>query len=110
MSTGGTSKVSDQSRGRRSEFQAKRWLVQNGWCILAERKSIAGVEVDLLARDPAGVLHIVEVKSKGAASFGIVSGAQRKRLERVALTLAAREPIELVALVCEGERVYAVPL
>lgn len=72
---------------------------------------IARVEVDFLARDPSGLLHIIEVKSSGMLARGIVSHKQRERLFRVARVLAEKEPVELLVLVVsQGGRVLKLPL
>lgn len=60
---------------------------------------MAGVEVDFLARDRRGMLHIIEVKSAGALKVDVLSPKQLKRLERAALVLSQREPVGLVVLV-----------
>jgi Holliday junction resolvase-like predicted endonuclease len=89
-------------KGSCSESKAAKWLSQNKWSIEAQHASIAHVEVDFLARDPQGLLHIIEVKSAGALAFGVVSQKQLKRLERAASVLALKEPISLIALVVEA--------
>lgn len=72
---------------------------------------IARVEVDFLARDPSGLLHIIEVKSSGMLERGIVSHKQRERLFRVARVLAEKEPVELLVLVVsQGGEVLKMPL
>jgi len=72
---------------------------------------IAHVEVDFLARDPSGLLNIVEVKSSGMLNRGVVSHKQRERLFRVAKVLAEKEPVELVVLVVsQGGDVLKMPL
>jgi Holliday junction resolvase-like predicted endonuclease len=83
-------------------LKAARWLLQNKWSIEARHASIAHVEVDFLARDPEGLLHIVEVKSQGAFAFGVLSEKQRRRLERAAQVLAEKEAVGLIALVVES--------
>ncbi len=71
---------------------------------------VAHVEVDFLARDPKGILHIIEVKSAGSASRDVVSFSQQERLRRAALVLAARGPIEILILVVSGKRILQIPL
>lgn len=92
-------------------MKAKQWLLQTGWSIEAHRVRIARVEVDLLARDPSGLLHIVEVKSDGSLPRGIVSQRQLQRLERVAKVIAEQEPIEmLVLVVTKTGQILKIPL
>lgn len=55
---------------------------------------VAGVQVDLLARDPKNVLTIVEVKLKSALTH--LSYGQRRRLFRAGQVLAGFEPVQLV--------------
>src|SRR4051794_30415147 len=74
------SKVSNLTPGSCSEISAKNWLLKNRWTIEAHRKKVARVEVDFLARDPTGLLHIIEVKSAGALNRNIVSYKQQRRL------------------------------
>jgi Holliday junction resolvase-like predicted endonuclease len=98
-------------KGSCSETSAKNWLKSRNWSIESNRVRIAHVEVDFLARDPSGLLYIIEVKSAGALARGIVSYRQRRRLERVAQVLAQKEPVMLLALVVEKSgQVMTVPL
>jgi len=86
-------------------------LIKKGWSIEAHRIQIARVEVDFLARDSFGLLHIVEVKSEGAATRGILSARQKQRLAVVASVIAQTEPVMLIALVVSNSgEILAVPL
>jgi hypothetical protein len=72
---------------------------------------IAHVEVDFLARDSFGLLHIIEVKSEGAIVRGILSTRQRDRLARVASVIAEKEPVQMLGLVVRSTgEILKVPL
>lgn len=59
--------------------------------------------MDLLARDPSGCLSLVEVKSGGAWDRGVISGAQRARLQRALTALSEDEPAVLAVVVVDGQ-------
>lgn len=62
------------------------------------------VQVDVLARDPRGLLTIVEVKSQTASGMAHLSRAQARRLERVSRAFAEFEPVQiLLAFVSDGK-------
>ncbi len=88
-------------RGQESEQIAQRHLLSAGWEIVATNKKISHVQVDILARDSQGLLHIVEVKSAGSLERGLLSRRQRHRLESALLSLAQIEPVELLVIVVE---------
>lgn len=67
------------------------------------------VQVDLLARDPLGVLTVVEVKYEGLYQ-AILSKAQRRRLFRVCAILAQFEPVHLVFARVRPEGVILTPV
>jgi len=54
-------------------------------------------------RSPKGRLRLVEVKSQGALSFGVLSKNQKTRLQRVQNLLSQSEPVELFVLVEDME-------
>ena len=62
--------------------------------MLAHNCETAHVQVDILARDPSGVLSVVEVKSKSQLAH--ISFGQRRRLFRAASVLSGFEPVQLV--------------
>lgn len=80
--------------GRIAETIAEAWLRARGYRIVARRRRIAGVEVDIVARRP-GLDLLVEVKwrsSRLGASVPLetlVSTAQRRRLARAASAWAS---------------------
>jgi putative endonuclease len=75
--------------GRAAELRAALWLMAKGYRILALRRRVQGVEIDLLARRGA-VLAVVEVKARRtlAEALEAVTPAQRARLLRAGATLA----------------------
>jgi len=99
--------------GVRGEEAAARWLVTRGWVVLARRWRASDGELDLVCRDPDGMLVGVEVKlrSTGRAGAGAESVDARRvvRLRHVLATYAAtrNEPatglrLDLVTLTREG--------
>lgn len=98
-----------QQQGRNSEDRAVQYLIHKNWRILARRQKIARVEVDILAEDSTGLLHVVEVKSAGSARVGYVSVAQQRRLARAAQALAGTRPVEILLLVMQ-EPVLEIPI
>lgn len=80
--------------GALSECLAALWLQAHGCSVIARRRSIAGVEVDLVMRTRRLAL-VVEVKSRSRSDLNVpaaelVSSEQRRRLERAAESLASR--------------------
>jgi putative endonuclease len=86
---------STHERGRAAEQAAAAWLESRGYQILERNVVNHAGEIDLIARDSAGVLCFVEVKARATAVFGpaiaAVGPAKRRRLSRAAaLHLATR--------------------
>ena len=79
--------------GRRREILAALWLMAKGYRILGLRLRTPEGEVDLLAQR-GNVLAVVEVKSRQSLQDAVdaVGPAQRDRLLRAGLALAARRP------------------
>jgi putative endonuclease len=67
------------------------WLTGRGWRIVGRRlRSAAGGEVDLVARDPTGVLVAIEVRARRSARAGAAAtSVDARRLGRLRRTLAA---------------------
>lgn len=66
--------------GRAAESLASRSLEAIGWRVVSRNLRLGRLEVDLLARDPAGVLVAVEVRRRrtlGAASPWELLGARK---------------------------------
>ena len=69
---------------------------------------MAGVQIDLLARDPEGLLHLVEVKSMSALCR--ISPRQLRRLMNAGEVLSSQEAIQLVFARVAGSDVQLVPV
>lgn len=78
-----------QVKGLSSEDAAVRHLEKLNWQIIERRKKLKAAEIDILARDEAGRLAIVEVKSvRNQASYNEILGKkQLMRLERASQCL-----------------------
>ena len=76
--------------GRRAENAAAAWLERAGWWILARRqRSRHGGEVDLIARDPLGILVAIEVRARQSGRTGAATTTvDARRTARLARTLA----------------------
>jgi putative endonuclease len=89
-----------QRRGRAGEEIAAAALERSGWSILARNHRLAGLEIDLLARDLGGRLVAVEVRrrlSVGAATPLQLLGARKvAALRRQREALPALERIDLL--------------
>ena len=77
-----------RTHGAAAEDLAAAYLSLLGWELSARNSRLAGVEVDLVARDGRTTV-LVEVKYRGRADFGGAVGAidarKRERLRRAAL-------------------------
>ena len=85
-----------RSAGNRGEAAAARWLRQRGYTLLAGQWRCRFGELDLIARDRAGLLCFVEVKLRGNLTVGLpreyVDGRKQERLRRAAaLYMSVRE-------------------
>lgn len=67
------------------------WLAANGWHVVGCRlRSTGGGEVDVMARDPDGVLVAVEVRARRSARAGAAATSlDARRVGRLRRTLAA---------------------
>ena len=81
-----------ERRGRSAEDRAAAMLEVQGYVILARRFRVSGGEVDLIARDPGGVIAFIEVKARAvsADALAAVSAHQRGRILTGALTYVAQ--------------------
>lgn len=67
--------------------------------------------MDLLARSPAGVVTIIEVKTARADhDLAHLPSRQARRLMRVAAYLAQRGPVQMLVAFAEEDRVRLVPV
>ena len=80
------------TRGGAAERLAAAYLELRGVEVVSRNVRVAGVEIDLVARD-ANVTVIVEVKYRGRSDFGSAAESidrrKRERLKRAARAIAA---------------------
>ena len=86
-----------KARGDMGEELAARYLSERGFAILDRQWKCRYGELDLIARDPSGILCFVEVKlrKRGGIASGreAVDGRKRERLRKAAsLWLSERDP------------------
>jgi putative endonuclease len=87
--------AAQQQLGRLAEDATARWLATRGWCVLERRWRSPSGEIDLVCRDPDGVLVGVEVKLRRTSRAGGAADAvDARRLARLrgALVDYARQP------------------
>lgn len=89
-----------ERRGRRAEALAALVLVLKGWRIVARRRQLPMIEVDIVARR-GGVLAVVEVKQRQTldAAIAAVTPTAAARLRAAARQIAAELDADLVARV-----------
>lgn len=94
------SRAEAERRGRRAERVAALLLVLKGWRIVAIRRQLPMIEVDIVARR-GGVLAVVEVKQRPTleAALAAVTPAAAARLRAAARQLVAEQGGGLVARV-----------
>ncbi len=84
------SRALHERRGRRAEALAALWLRAKGWRIVARRRRLPMIEVDIVARR-GNVLAVVEVKLRPTidAALCALRPEALHRLQRAAHQLAA---------------------
>lgn len=83
--------------GRRAEEVTAAWLSASGWTILARRWRRREGELDLVCRDPDGVLVAVEVKVRSGPRAGQpVESVDRRRIRRLRAALGSYASSERV--------------
>ncbi len=85
-------------------------LERAGWTKLFHNVRVMRVQVDLLMRDPRGLLLIIEVKSDAESGMAHLARGQFRRLLRVCTFLARWEPIELRLALVSGGRLRLLPV
>lgn len=84
--------------GLRAEAAVAAWLAGEGWSILDRRWRVAAGELDLVCRDPAGVLVGIEVRARRTARTGAPleslgpRGLARRRAALACYARAVRMP------------------
>lgn len=75
--------------GRRGEDVVAAYLERQGWQVLARNWRCHLGEIDLVARDPAGVAVVCEVKARSGLGFGApleaITHAKLRRLRGLAV-------------------------
>ncbi len=92
------------------EWQVAEFLCRNGWTKLFHDARVMRVQVDLIMRDPRGLLTVIEVKSDGASGMAHIPRRQMGRLMRVCGFLARWEPVELRLALVAGRRLRLLPV
>lgn len=92
-----------QLLGIAAERAVALWLERCGWEIVGQRaRSETGGEVDLVARDPDGVLVAVEVRARRSRRTGAavetVDERKVRRVQRTLASVAAGSPRRMSAL------------
>lgn len=90
------------------ELEAGKRLEELGWNILRHNIRVGGVQIDLLGRDPQGILTIIEVKSMSLLSG--ISWKQKKRLLRASLILGELEPVQFVLVQISQDTMQVLPV
>jgi putative endonuclease len=95
--------------GLRAEWFATVWLSLKGYRILARRFSVAGGEIDIVARR-RDVVAFVEVKARpGLDEAAIaISEVKRRRMSRAARVWLTRNPWAMSATL-RGDAVFVAP-
>ena len=95
--------------GLRAEWFAAVWLSLKGYRILARRFSVAGGEIDIVARR-RDVVAFVEVKARpGLDEAAIaISEVKRRRMSRAARVWLTRNPWAMSATL-RGDAVFVAP-
>lgn len=72
--------------GYHGETLAAQYLQKKGYKILSSNFTVRGGEIDLVARDPAGVIVFIEVKTRTQGTFGAgeesVTMVKKRRMQR----------------------------
>lgn len=84
------SRIVAERRGRRAEMLAALWLFARGWTIIARRRRMRMIEVDLIARR-GDIIALVEVKYRRSTDSGLlaVRPEAADRLREAARQIAA---------------------
>lgn len=82
--------------GAEGEELAATYLTQRGWTVLERNWRTAGGELDLVCRDPDGVVVVCEVKTRRGLGYGspleAITAQKVARLRRLAATWAREQP------------------
>ena len=81
-----------------------------GWNCLFHNVFVSDVQVDLICKNPFGLLTVIEVKMQGPSALAHVTPRQKSRLMRVCECLSQWEPVELSLAFVEGRRFTIIPV
>ena len=59
-----------RTSGERYELLAVEYLQKKDWTILATNLHLSSEEIDIVAQDSSGIVHLVEVRSKRGTWYG----------------------------------------
>lgn len=59
-----------RTSGERYELLAVEYLQKKGWKILTTNLHLSSEEIDIVAQDSSGIIHLVEVRSKRGVWYG----------------------------------------
>jgi putative endonuclease len=95
--------------GLRAEWLAAAWLLARGYRILARRFSVAGGEIDIVARR-GNVVAFVEVKARPGLEEAAIalSEVKRRRMSAAARVWLTRNPWAMSATL-RGDAVFIAP-
>ena len=95
--------------GRRAEWVAAALLTLKGYRVLARGFTVAGGEIDIVARRGATVAFVeVKARASGEAALAAIGGVKRRRIARAAAVWLARNPWAAAATL-RGDAVLVVP-
>ena len=95
--------------GLRAEWIAAGWLALKGYRILARRFTVAGGEIDIVARR-GGVVAFVEVKARPGLdeAASAIGSIKQRRMSLAARTWLTRNPWAMRATL-RGDAVFIAP-
>lgn len=95
--------------GHRAEWVAAALLTLKGYRVLARGFTVAGGEIDIVARRGATVAFVeVKARASGEAALAAIDGVKRRRIARAAAVWLARNPWAAAATL-RGDAVLVVP-
>lgn len=83
-----------RSTGAGFELYARSYLERQGYTILYTNLHLSHEEIDIVAQDADGIIHLVEVRSKSVSGFGLaiesIGQAKKRSLLRSAALYMSR--------------------
>jgi Holliday junction resolvase-like predicted endonuclease len=90
------------------ELKILEILKARGWRELRHNVRIGRVQVDLIGRDPSGILTLVEVKM--STHYLYLTSGQQARLFRASDVLAEFEPVQMILATISGGHLRLLPV